>query len=132
MSISQKRRILQAENKKWPAHLVPVPEALWPHVEADIHMLAVLRSRDFLVQCIAEAAGIVRLSICRTNINSQGDWTDGITWDELQRLKREAGYGDADAVEIYPSDRDVIHVANIRHLWVCTTPIPFAWRKSHA
>src|SRR5690606_15920558 len=93
---------------------------------------AVWRSRDFLVQGVKEPAGIIRLSICRTNLDRKGDWTDGITWDQLQRLKSEAGFGDLDAVEVYPAASDVVNVANLRHLWVFPAPLPFAWRNNRA
>jgi hypothetical protein len=60
----------------------------------------------------------------------EGDrWADNITWDELQALKTQCGYGGHDAVEVYPPTRDVVNVANIRHLWVLAEKLPFAWRK---
>ena len=59
---------------------------------------------------------------------STGEWGDNIPWRELQRIKREVGYGDRDAVEIFPADRDVVNVANMRHLWIVSKPIEFAWR----
>lgn len=68
------------------------------------------------------------MSVCRTSMR-QGRWVDGISWDDLQRLKREAGYGESDAVEVYPADSDVVNVANMRHLWILETPIRFAWRS---
>jgi len=36
---------------------------------------------------------------------------------------------DADAIEIFPADMDVVNVANMRHLWVMAEPVEFAWRK---
>lgn len=79
----------------------------------------------------AKAPAIVRLSINRAAINSSGGWQQDITWEELQRLKREAGYGDHDAVEIFPADADVVNVANMRHLWIVAGgSMPFVWRKS--
>jgi len=74
---------------------------------------------------------IVRLSVLRTSLDTAGGWQQDITWEELQRLKREAGYGDHDAVEVFPPDADVVNVANIRHLWILEPGhLPFAWRKS--
>lgn len=92
--------------------------------------LRVLRSRDFLVQeFAANAPAKVRLSVCRTTL--YGDrWQDGITWDDLQQIKRECGYGDADAIEVFPADADVVNVANMRHLWVMSEPVACAWRKT--
>jgi len=121
------RRRLARENEKQPIALREVPRDQWPDQSAP--QLRVLRSRDFLVQeFAADSPAVVRLSICRTSL--AGDrWQDGITWDDLQRIKRECGYGDSDAIEIFPPDADVVNVANMRHLWVMAEPIPFAWRE---
>lgn len=121
------RRQLVRDNAKQPTTLQEVPDNGMQN--RPVHMLRVLRSRDFFVQEFAESAPIdVRLSICRTDVI--GDrWKEGITWDELQRLKRECGYGDRDAVEVFPADIDVVNVANMRHLWVMVDAIPYAWRK---
>lgn len=90
------------------------------------------RSRYFLVQEYSPEVdgGPRRLSISKTSVNQNAErWDDGITWDDLQRLKREAGYGGIDAVEVFPSDRDVVNVANMRHLFLMDAPLNFAWRK---
>lgn len=120
------RRQMARESAKQPAALEEIPRHQWPN--PDSPQLRVLRSRDFLVQEFAEQSpAVVRLSICRTAL--AGDrWQDGITWDDLQRLKRECGYGDRDAIEVFPADRDVVNVANMRHLWVMAEPLSFAWR----
>ena len=68
------------------------------------------------------------MSIHRTDLNADGEWVDGIRWEELQRLKAECGFGDRDAVEVYPAEQDVVNVANFRHLWVMDEPLDFAWR----
>lgn len=121
------RRQLERDNAKQPAALQEVPREHWPNPEAP--QLRVLRSRDFLVQEFEAAAPAkVRLSVCRTTLVGER-WQDGITWDDLQRLKRECGYGDTDAIEVFPSDGDVVNVANMRHLWVMAEPIACAWRK---
>lgn len=121
------RRQLERDNAKQPTALREVPREQWPNPAAQ--QLRVLRSRDFLVQEFAASApALVRLSVCRTTLH--GDrWQDGIAWDDLQRLKRECGYGDADAIEIYPADADVVNVANMRHLWVMAEPLECAWRS---
>lgn len=123
------RRQVARENARQPAVLTEVPRHLWPDPLAP--QLRVLRSREYLVQEF-EAAGpaVVRLSINRVEL--AGDrWVDGISWEELQRIKSECGYGQADAVEIYPPKDDEVNVANMRHLWVLRDPLSFAWR-SHA
>jgi len=92
----------------------------------------VWRSRDFLVQEYAEAEPVlVRLSVLRTTLDPKlGRWVDGITWDELQAIKSEIGYGSHDALELYPADQDVVNVANLRHLWVMRELATFAWRAT--
>ena len=123
------RRALAKENLKWPLGLAPVPHDQWPApVPGRILPSGVWRSRSFLVLVYAEPGGIERLSILRTEMS--GDhWLDGISWDDLQRLKAECGWGDRFAVEIFPADADLVNVANIRHLWVLPEPPPFAWRR---
>lgn len=69
-----------------------------------------------------------RLSVLRVT-TQKDDWADEITWDQLQRVKRECGFGEVDAVEVYPRDSDVVNVANIRHLWLMDEPVAFAWRR---
>lgn len=126
----EQRRELARQNAKLPLTLQLVPRHEWPEHLQSAPIRRVWRSRSYLVQEYIEAAPVsVRLSILRTTLDPQaGRWVDGITWDELQRIKREVGYGDRDAVEIYPADRDVVNVANLRHLWVLAEPVPFAWR----
>lgn len=119
------RRQLERENAKQPTRMTQVPWGQWPSAMPP-GIVAVWRSRDFLAQLYGHEQ-LSRLSVCRTSI--RGDrWVDGITWDELQRVKSECGFGDVDAVEIYPADRDVVNVGNLRHLWLMREPIPFAWR----
>jgi hypothetical protein len=122
------RRQLERDNAKMPRELIALPRNEWPDPEAP--QLRVLRSREFLVQEFsAKAPAVVRLSVNRTVI--AGDrWAENVTWDDLQRIKRECGYGAADAVEIYPSDKDVVNVANMRHLWILSDPIGCAWRSA--
>lgn len=122
----QERKALERENLRWPEHLVPVGAGAHPSEK----FTRVLRSRRFLVQEFVEPGGIVRLSINRTTLRGDGRWDDGITWDELQRLKAEAGYGDRFAVEVYPADGDVVNEGNLRHLWILPEPLAFAWRRT--
>lgn len=118
---------LRKENAKYSEQLQHLPRESWPR--QDGHQIAVMRSKEFLVQVFPEANGVIRLSINRARMLVNGRWEDGISWDELQRLKREAGYADRYAVEVYPADKDVVNVANMRHLWLLTEPPQFAWKK---
>jgi len=121
-------KYLEKESKRYPAHLVSVPlEDMPPSTKA----IAVWRNREYLVQVYHEKeSGVVaRLSINRTSLDALGGWRQDIPWEDMQRLKREAGYGGFDAVEVFPRDMDVVNVANMRHLWVLQEQLPFAWRK---
>lgn len=127
----EQRRQLARDNAKLPATLTPVPSDQWPDLSYMTKKpYAVWRSRFFLVQSFDEGNGVNRLSVARAEIDTTtGRWKDGITWDELQDIKRQVGLGEYMAVEIFPADRDVINVANMRHLWVMRDPLPFAWKK---
>lgn len=128
----EQRRQLKRDNAKMPTTLQPVPKSEWPayQLSASKPPHAVWRSRLFLVQCYAEHDGITRISVSRTVIDpTTGRWKDGIAWEDLQDIKRQVGLGDYMAVEIYPADRNIINVANMRHLWVMRDPLNFGWKK---
>lgn len=121
------RRALQRDNLKQPITLRRVPPVEWPEDRTGT-MIELWRSRYFLVQVHQERDGIERLSVCRTRHDGAG-WVDGMSWDELMEVKRQCHRGHRDALEIYPRDRDVVNVANFRHLWVMPALVPWAWRK---
>lgn len=122
----QQAAYLAADNKNYGPVLKPFD---FPKTGAPPGLQKVWRSSRFMAQLYHENGG-VRLSINRTAIDVvTGRWIDGITWDELQALKAQAGFGDRMAVEIYPADGHVVNVANMRHLWILDDPLPFAWKK---
>lgn len=120
---------LRLENKKYSDEfeLIVLPESSEPK-EDGANRIVVYRNNKFLVQVIDEK-GKLRLTVNRTTINTKGDWNDGISWDELQKIKAEVGFGDFDAVEVYPASGDEVNVANMRHLWIMPERLEFAWRK---
>ena len=129
----KERQALQREQRsfvnKLPTALTPVPPEEFP-----AHPLApakVWRSRQYLVQMWNESnpdyPSLIRLSVCRVRVNTDGRWADGLTWDELQSIKGEIGYGDWYGVEVYPQDNCVINVANFRHLWLLPVPLSIGW-----
>lgn len=130
----EQRRQLARDNAKLPKHLTLIAPADWPQAVLSLERppVAVWRSRSYLVQkYLAPAPAIARLSVLRTTL--AGDrWQDGISWDELQAIKNEVGYFAHTAVEVYPPMRDVVNVANIRHLWVLGESLPFAWRAGQS
>lgn len=120
------RRALDKANAALPTHLVRIQPEVWPTWPP--RMIEVWRSRHFLVQVFSEAGNVQRLTICRTSHNGDS-WDELITWDELMQCKRQCGRGDRDALEVYPADKDIVNVANMRHLWLPAEPVVFAWRK---
>jgi hypothetical protein len=126
MNIKQaKRKVLNMTSAVQPLALAKVPIEQWP-LPYPKGLKEVWRSRFFLVQVFLDN-GVERLSICKATLKDNGNWEDNITWDELQRLKQECGRGDYEAVEVYPADKDIVNVANMRHLWI--VPTPFSWKK---
>lgn len=123
------RRRHQSRMRKLPKPLTKVPEYEWPKGATSRVRIDVWRNHKFLVQAFEEPDGVVRLSISSTSVTANGRWKDGITWEELQSIKNDVGYGDRHAVEIFPSKDDLVNVANMRHLWVLKEPLPFAWRN---
>ena len=125
------RREMERQNSKMPRELRLIPRDEWPLELQSGPVLRAWRSRDFLVQEYSEAPPVlVRLSVLRTTVDPKdGRWVDGITWDDLQGIKAEVGYGDYDALELYPADGDVVNVASLRHLWVMRELQSFAWRS---
>lgn len=120
-------KYLKNENKKWPKFLQKVNKDSWPEAMPR-GLIQVWRSRYFLVQVFVTENGYCRLSICRAALSNEGNrWRDNISWDEIQELKKQCGFSDKAAVEIYPSDKDIINVANMRHIWVMPQPPEFMW-----
>ena len=129
MSITRaQRQRLKTENKKQSKMLTTVDPDLWGKGDPNEERTMVWRSQDFLVQEFQEGKNI-RLSINRTEMQADGRWSDNISWDELQEIKRQVGYGDRYAVEIYPKDKNVVNVANMRHLWIPMSYMSIGWRN---
>lgn len=117
------RKSWNKENAKRPLRMTEIPLAEIPFKRK---LLKAWASRDFLAQAFDEIT-CLRLSVSRTEIKGDGRWADKITWEELQQVKRECGYGDFYAIEIYPQDRDIVNVANMRHLWILSNPLSIGW-----
>jgi hypothetical protein len=92
--------------------------------------MRVLRSQTFICLVYGESGkgSHMRLSICRTLVRADGHYEDGISWDDLQRLKEEAGYSNRWAVECFPPAHEVVNVANMRHLWLLDGEL-IGWRR---
>lgn len=121
-------KFLATESAKWPCRMVPVPKDQWPTKPS--HLMAVFRSNQFLAQLFVEDGDQLRLSINRTQLDGSGGWREGISWDDLQQIKDQCGYGGYWALEVFPPNAEVVNVANMRHLWIVKVPPDFAWRKT--
>ena len=128
------RRALARETRRqataWPVQLTEVPETEWPAAMGE-RPKAVWRSRQYLaLQYDAPPFGGVevrRLTVNRVTIQQDGHWEQDIPWEDLQRCKRETGHGDWYAVEVYPRERDIVRVCNMRHLWLLAEPLDIGW-----
>jgi hypothetical protein len=132
---SQSRKHARAELKANAAQypkdgFEAIPESQWPEGHHSEKRIGVRASRNFLVQLFAEADGVIRLSITKNALGfGARTFADGISWDELQWIKRQVGYGDRMALEIYPEDHLIVNDCNMRHLWVLPAPIDIGWRN---
>lgn len=128
----EQRAQLRRDNRTFPKHLVNTPREHWPKDgnknRGDLR-ISVMRSRDFLVQVFPVLdGGTNRISVNRTDCDKDGNWLEGITWEELMQIKREAGFAEELAVEFYPPDKDIVNVANMRHLFlVANGELPRHW-----
>lgn len=120
------RRKANRTNRQRSAEFQVIPKEQWP--VAPPNLIRAWVNNRFMVRLYNEV-GALRLSVSRVKVVAGGRWEDGITWDELQDVKRAVGYGECCAVEIFPADRDVVNVANMRHLWLPLQPIKFGWTK---
>lgn len=122
------RRQLKKQSAKQPAVMTEIPAAEWPDGVRDVKLFKAWRSNRYLAQAFQEKDGIIRLSVNKTVLLSNNQWDDGLSWDELQLIKRQCGYGHQMAVEIYPKDVDVVNIANMRHLWILPQDLSFGWK----
>lgn len=122
------RRHIRDESATYPQTMKPVDPDKWRHMR-HTGIIAVWRSRHFMCQVYQKPNEPLRLTIQRSAINDDGGWKDGIAWDDIQRIKAECGYGDQCAIELYPPDRLVVNVANLRHIWIVEPP-SFMWGKA--
>ncbi len=126
------REHLKSESAEYPKNgLVEIPKEKWPTTKGK-PPFRVLRGRKFFVQLYLEPNGVVRISVTKAELGMCRKFADGISWDELQEIKRWCGYGDLMAVEIYPADCNIVNDANMRYLWVLNEFIPVGWFASTA
>ena len=124
---------LKAAAASRPAMMTEIPRQDWTDCARDPKRAHVWESRKFLAQMFDEALfqqiDVRRISICRVTLNDNGRWDDNISWEELMQVKREIGFGHWYAVEVYPPDKDIVNVANMRHLWLLAVPLDIGWKR---
>lgn len=133
----QERKAIAAYARKnaleRPLTLTPIPKERWPraYLQDPEAPTQVWESRKFLVQMydapLFQDIDTRRLSICRVTLRDDGRWEQDLTWEELMTVKRECGFGDWYAIEVYPRDHDIVNVANLCHLWMLARPLSIGW-----
>lgn len=124
------REQLARDNLQYGEHLQEVPSGrAFSSSDGSHGPMRVWRSRQFLVVLWLEKTGFTRLTCQRSKVNPDGSWVEGISWDDMQRLKSEAGFGHLWAVECFPPDSEVVNVANLRHMFLLNEPPAFGWHK---
>lgn len=127
------RARLQRDLQKFGGELREIPKELWPSKgmsQLTCKPQRVWQSTRFLVVLYETPhEGIARLTVNRVTMKGQ-TWEDGISWDDLQEIKRLCGFGEYDATEVFPRDRDLVNVASMRHLWIhLTSEVPYKWSR---
>lgn len=133
----RERRALVAatrkENKAMPKHLVEIEwrDTDGAHEAIENGLIEAWRSRDFLVQVYDKGeSNVLRMTVSRTESDVRGNWKSSITWDELQRCKREIGRGHLEGFEVFPAEGEVVNVANMRHVWIFKSgALPFGFNR---
>ena len=115
------RKHISKENKTF------LPDEL-TEIQTKHENIRVYRSSGYLVQVHPAKGAVARISVNKSDIKEDGNWKEGITWDRLMSIKHALGFGEHEAVEVYPKNVDVVNVANIRHLFVLEEGMPFTWK----
>ncbi len=129
--LKQAQAYLAEQNKKYTSVMEKIPTDHLPTTPGVLRPDEVWRSAYFLATVYREPSGL-RISVNRTKITAFDPgghhlYEDGITWDELMSIKREIGFGDRWAVEVFPPDEEIVNVANMRHLWITAEPVGYGW-----
>lgn len=112
------KKQLQRDSKNYQSELKLLDSGEIPEGEAS-GLIEVWRSNRYLVQVFEHNHSVLRMSVLRIDVDpGESRYQNGIPWNELQKLKREVGHGESEAVEIYPYDSHQVNVANMRHLWI--------------
>ncbi|PMS91933.1 DUF7694 domain-containing protein [Vibrio parahaemolyticus] len=109
-----------------------LPQSEWSRIKpGNTAPNQVWLSAQYLVQEFNEKEGVVRLTISSTK-HKNGIWKDGLTWDELYAIKNAIGYSNRLALEVFPEVKNLVNVANMRHLFIIPDESrpSFAWTRN--
>lgn len=118
--------------KTWGDYMQPVPEDEWNLRKfGQAKVIAQFRSKDHTAIVWDDGFELdystSRLSVFCNRIDRQtGRFRQDITWDDLQRIKCECGFGLVWAVEVFPPENKQVNVNNMRHLWLVSKKPEFA------
>ena len=114
--------------QRFPAHHTRTMTPLERPDDAPEHMLSMWGSRDHFAVLWLDPNGFQRLTINSTTLDTRtGTWADGLTWDELMKVKNECGFAANWCVEVYPPRAEIVDVSAMRHLWLLGGPPACAW-----
>ena len=131
-TLAKVRKEMNKANSRRPARMMPVPKEEWPKDNLYPDLKEVWLSNRYLAQVYVEGGGVLRVSCCRTTLNSNGiGWEENLTWDEMMQIKREICHSESYAVEVLPPDDDIVNVANMRHFWILPDHV-VGWRAKEA
>lgn len=113
-----------------PLVMTPIPTSRW-NLKIRPQPIQAWESQKFLAQLYAEqhvdGQPCLRLSVNRVTVTVDGKWEDNLTWDELMQVKAECGFADFYGLEVYPRERDIVNVSNMRHLWLFGKGFQIGW-----
>lgn len=106
------KEMKELEKEEWP-----------PMFSLESEVLRVWMSKDYLAVLYRQLAnGEKRLTVNCLRKKNGKDYKDGITWDELQRIKNECVGSEVWCIENYPAESACINVMNQRHLFLLDKP----------
>lgn len=116
--LKKTRQLIAIENSNFNDEFVCLESNDKGIAGASSYVKAIWRNRRFLVQIWQQEGYPTCLKINRTQLDSQGQYQDGITWDEMQEIKNAVGFADQDFIEVFPKVEHFAYNYNIRHLWL--------------
>lgn len=120
------RKTLSADLTEIPQEEIQMVQALTGHADYYTPIKA-WRSKKYIAMLYrtvsAQYPGMLRLTVQSSRLRADGKYDDGLTWDELHKIKAAVGFMDWYAVEIYPPIVDVVNDCNMRHLWLLPEPL---------